>query len=275
MSLLLSTQQENRTGPFLRWLPLLTSRRARIGIPLGYLALIAVAELLTTLGQLRAGLVLHGVLLVMLLVQASLTAGDPSHRLLLGLALAPLIRMLSLSLPLVRFPQLYWYLIISIPLFVASALMVRVLGYSRQQLGFTISRLPVQLLAALAGVTLGVTEYYILKPETLLENPNWLSGAVAGLILLVCTGFGEEFMFRGLIQRASIQTLGRFGLLYTALLFAVLHIGYHSVADVVFVFSVALLFGWIAESTWSLLGVTLAHGITNIVLFLVMPALFG
>lgn len=273
MSLLMSMQQENRPRPLLRWLPLLTNRRARIGIPLGYLALIAVAEMLTTLGQLQAGLVLHGALLVTLLVHAALTAGDPSHRLLLGLALAPLIRMLSLSLPLVRFPQLYWYLIISIPLFVASALMVRVLGYSRQQLGFTASRLPLQLLAALTGVTFGVAEYYILRPGTLLENPNWLNGAVAGLILLVCTGFGEEFMFRGLIQRASIQTLGRFGLLYTALLFAVLHIGYRSVADVVFVFSVALLFGWIAESTWSLLGVTLAHGITNIVLFLVMPSL--
>jgi len=267
----LSVQQETRPRPLVRWLPLLSGRRARIAIPLGYLTLIAVAELLTAVGQLRAGLVLHGGLLVMLLVHASLTAGDPSHRLLLGLALAPLIRMLSLSLPLVRFPQLYWYLIISIPLFVASALMVRVLGYSREQLGFTIRRLPLQLLVGLTGVTFGVVEYYILRPDTLLENPNWLSGAVAGLILMVCTGFGEEFMFRGLIQRASIQTLGRFGLLYTALLFAVLHIGYRSVPDMVFVFAVALLFGWVAEATWSLLGVTLAHGITNIVLFLVMP----
>jgi len=270
----LSVQRESRTSPLLRWLPLLRSRRARFGVPLGYLALVAVAEILTTFEQSRqAGLVLHGVLLVLLLVHASLTAGDPSHRLLLGLALAPLIRILSLALPLQRFQQLYWYLIISIPLFVASALMVRVLGYSRQQLGFTINRLPLQLLAALTGVTLGMVEYRILEPETLLKNPNWLSGAAAGLILLVCTGFGEELMFRGLIQRASIQTLGRFGLLYTALLFAVLHIGYRSVPDVVFVFAVALLFGWIAESTWSIVGVTLAHGITNIVLFLVMPLL--
>ena len=68
-----------------------------------------------------------------------------------------------------------------------------------------------------------------------------------------------------------MQALGRFGLLYVALLFAVLHIGYRSVLDVVFVFGVALLFGWVAEATWSLLGVTLAHGVTNIVLFLIMP----
>ena len=128
MSLLLSAQQESRLGPLLRWRSLLSSRRAQLGFLLGYLALIALAELLTTFEQLRAGLVLYGALLVMLLVHASLTSGYPSHRLLLGLALAPLIRMLSLSLPLLRFPQLYWYLIISIPLFMAAALTVRVLG---------------------------------------------------------------------------------------------------------------------------------------------------
>ena len=271
MSSLLSAQQESRPRPLLRWVPLLSGRRARFAIPLAYLALIAVAELLTAFGQLRAGMVLHGALLVMLLVHASLTAGDPSHRLLLGLALAPLIRMLSLSLPLVRFPQLYWYLIISVPLFVAAALMVRVLGYSRDQVGLTVKRIPLQLLAGLTGVTFGVVEYYILKPDTLLQNPNWLSAAVASLILLVCTGFSEELMFRGIIQRASIQTFGRFGLLYTALLFAILHIGYRSLPDLVFVFGVALLFGWVAEATWSVVGVTLAHGITNIVLFVVMP----
>jgi len=274
MSLLVSAQQENKPSPLLRRLPLLGSQRSRVGLFLGYLALIAVAELLTTFGQLHTGLVLHGALLVTLLVLSALTAGDSSHRLLLGLALAPLIRTLSLALPLARFERLYWYLIISIPLFVATGLIVRVLGYSRQQLGFTLNRLPLQLLAALTGIIFGAAEYHILTPDTLLKNHDPLSAAIAGLILLVCTGFGEEFMFRGVIQRASIQTLGRFGILYTALLFAVLHIGYRSVADVVFVFSVALFFGWVAEATWSLVGVTLAHGITNIMLFLVMPWLW-
>ena len=96
---------------------------------------------------------------------------------------------------------------------------------------------------------------------------------VASVILMVSTGFAEELIFRGVIQRASIQALGRFGLLYVAILFAVLHIGYGSIPDLILVFTVALLFGWVAEATWSLLGVTLAHGLTNIVLFLVMPFL--
>ena len=273
MSLLFSARQDRRPDLLARWLPRLQTRQARLATALVYLALIALAELVTTYGEPRVGLGLHGGLLVILLLHTALASGHAYHRLLLSLALAPLIRMLSLSLPLLDFPLLYWYLIISIPLFVATVLTVRALGFSREQLGLTMRKLPLQLLVALTGITFGVAEYYILRPEPLIANPTWGSILVASLILMVCTGFVEELIFRGVIQRASIQALGRFGLVFVALLFTILHIGYGSIPDMILVFSAALLFGWVAEATWSLLGVTLAHGLTNIMLFLVMPFL--
>jgi len=271
MSSLLSARHGSERVLPARWVSGYSSRAVRLGIALGYLALITVAELVTTFVNPRAGLILHGALLIILLAHSALTAGDPYHRLLLGLVLAPLTRILSLCLPLVDFPQLYWYLIISIPLVVATVLTIRLLGFSREQLGLTVRRVPLQLLVALTGITFGMVEYRILRPNALIDDVTWRNFFVAGMILMVCTGFAEELIFRGVIQRASIQALGRFGLLYGAILFAVLHIGYASVLDVVFVFIVALLFGWITEATWSLAGVTLAHGITNIVLFLIMP----
>jgi hypothetical protein len=91
------------------------------------------------------------------------------------------------------------------------------------------------------------------------------------LILMFSTGFIEELIFRGMMQRAATEALGRFGLPYVAALFAVLHVGYLSVLDVVFVLIVGLFFGWVAARTHSIVGVTLSHGLTNIVLFLVMP----
>jgi membrane protease YdiL (CAAX protease family) len=56
-----------------------------------------------------------------------------------------------------------------------------------------------------------------------------------------------------------------------ALFFGVLHVGYQSLVDVIFVTGVGLLFGWIVLRTRSIIGVTLAHGLTNIMLFLIMP----
>jgi membrane protease YdiL (CAAX protease family) len=271
MSLLLSAHPGSARVWPTRLLPNSLTRRPRLAVALAYLALIALAELVTTFVEPRWGLIFHGGLLVILLVHSALAWDRPYHRLLLGLVLAPVIRMLSLALPLLDFPIIYWYLIISIPLFVATALAARVLGYSRQQIGLTLRKVPVQLLIALTGITFGVAEYYILKPQPLVADPTWQNLLISGAILMVCTGFAEELIFRGLLQRASVQALGRFGLLYVALLFAVLHTGYRSLADVIFVFGVALLLGWVAEATWSLAGVTVAHGLTNIVLFLVMP----
>jgi membrane protease YdiL (CAAX protease family) len=236
-----------------------------------YLALITVAELVTTFSDPRVGLTVEGGLLVILLAHAALASDRPYHRLLLGLVLAPLTRILSLALPLADFDQIYWYLIISIPLFVATAILARLLGLSRRQVGLSARKIPLQLLVALTGITFGIVEYFILRPEVPTEDPTWAYMLSSAAILIICTGFAEELIFRGVLQRASVQVLGRFGLLFVALLFAVLHIGYRSATDVLFVFGVALLFGWVAEATWSLIGVTLAHGLTNIVLFLIMP----
>jgi membrane protease YdiL (CAAX protease family) len=274
MSLLFFARQTSQQGPLERWFPRLQHQQVTFATAVVYLVLIALAELVTTFAEPRVGLTLHGMLLLILLLHAALVSRHGYHRLLLSLTLAPVIRILSLSLPLVGFPLLYWYAVISVPLFVATILLVRILQFSRLELGLTIRKIPVQFLVMLTGFTFGIAEYYILKPDSLLiASFSGQSMVVSSLILVVCTGFAEELIFRGVIQRASVQALGRFGLLYVALLFAVLHIGYKSVFDVVFVFGVALLFGWVAEATWSLMGVSLAHGITNIVLFLVMPLL--
>jgi LysM repeat protein len=93
------------------------------------------------------------------------------------------------------------------------------------------------------------------------------------LILLIGTGFNEELVFRGVMQSAASDALGKWAILYVTVVFAVLHLGYKSVVDVAFVFAVGLFFGWVVAKTRSLLGVTLSHGITNIALYLVVPFL--
>jgi hypothetical protein len=73
------------------------------------------------------------------------------------------------------------------------------------------------------------------------------------------------------MQSASTEALGKAAIPYVAIVFAALHVGYKSAPDVAFVFFVALFFSWAVARTGSLLGVTLAHGIANVVLYLVAP----
>lgn len=242
-------------------------------ISLAYLAAITVAEVVTALADTRLGLILHVVLLTALLLHAAFIASEAHRGLLLTLSLAPLIRILSLSMPLEEVDLKYWYAVVPAPLLVASIVVARTIRLSRHDLGLTPGFLPTQLLVAATGFLLGPVEYLILRPDPLIESFNWAAVWLPALILMVGTGFVEELVFRGMMQTTARRALGRPGIIYAAVVFAVLHIGYRSVLDMVFVFGVALFFAWVVVRTRSILGVTLSHGFTNISLFLIVPFL--
>ena len=255
---------------------------------------IMVAELFVTLFNVRTGVVIHVFLLLALLVLASviwhregraaasideaaneiLIQGTPGYRFYLALTLAPIIRILSLAIPMWNFPVMYWYVVTGAPLLLTSFVIIRVAGYRPEDVCLRLGRLWEQAGVALAGVPLGWIEYQILRPASLLPGGNVKMLVLAGLILLVFTGLVEEVIFRGILLKAADDYLGKtHSLVYCCFIFAILHIIHNSSLDVMFVFGVALLFIFFVRRTGSLLGVTLAHGITNIMLYLVWPLL--
>ena len=240
-------------------------------IPVAYLVAIALAEALTVTVFPQGGLVLHGMLFVALLLHTALMPRVPQQRAMLAAAFGPLIRLLSLSLPLAGVPLIYWYAIVGAPLFAAAIFTARAMRYTPARIGLTLGALPTQLIIGASGIFLGYLEYLILKPQPLVGSTHWEEIAVAALILFVFTGFLEELVFRGVMQRALSEGIGRYGVPYVAVLFAVLHLGYHSALDFVFVLVVALFFGIAVKRTGSILGVTLAHGLTNTTMFLLFP----
>jgi membrane protease YdiL (CAAX protease family) len=242
-----------------------------IPVALGYLIALTLAEELTTLAEPWVGLWVFGSLLVLLLLHTALTWERPLHKLLLSLTFVPLIRILSLSLPLAALPLLYWYAITSLPLLVTAVLIARTLKLSWGGIGLNLRQWPVQALISLTGLAFGYIEHQLLKPAPLVPVTSWKQLWGPALMLLICTGFTEELIFRGVMQQATTEVMGNLAGLYVSALFAVLHLGHKSWLDVLFVFGVGLFFAWAVTKTRSLLGVTLSHGLTNIVLFLIGP----
>ncbi len=269
-----------------------------------YLLAISVAEVITVLIQPVWGMVCHIIVLVTVIVHSALTSRQTHRQLLLSLALVPLVRVMSLSMPLINIPQIWWYPIIYAPLLAAAIVVACFLNLrtkdmvtcpncgqktgsgscqwceypilkdvptGRRKLGLSFGFFPVQLVVALSGIAFGVAEYFILKVEPIVSGLIWQEVWPEALVLLVCTGFVEEFIFRGVLQYTALQAFGGWGIVYISLLFAVLHAGFLSWIDVVFVFFVALFFGWVVKKTGSLFGVTLSHGLTNIMLYMVVP----
>jgi len=239
------------------------------------LAAIAAAEVVTSFADPACGLLFHSAILVSLIALSALGHGaNPSPNPFLSLSLAPLIRILSLSMPLAHFPRYAWYLVASVPVLAAVLTLMRVQNMGLADVGLTLRRPLIQAGVALTGAPFGVVEYSILRPEPLAPGLSGAGLALLAVALVLSTGFVEELAFRGVIQRSAVEALGeRAGLLGVAAVFASLHIGWLNPLDVAFVFAVGLFFGFVALKTGSIVGASISHGITNVVLFLAMPIL--
>ena len=247
-----------------------------IAVALMYLVLLGLAEVVTVFLSPHVGMVMNLLLLLLVLAHAAVVWQRPIHRLLIGLAFVPLIRAISLSLPLAGIPLIFWYFATSVPLFAAIFITLYLLNIRLIGALPKASSLPVQLSVALTGILLGYVEYRILQPQSLIVGFSWGLFLVAAVILLISTGYVEELVFRRVMQRTAVERFGRLlGIFYVSLFFAILHLGYRSFVDFVFVFVVGFAFGLIVARTGSLLGVTLSHGLTNIMLFLVIPHMIG
>ena len=251
-----------------------------MAIAYGYLVLLTVAEVVTTIFAPQANALLYNFLvmqyvlmLVLLLVQTAVSHRRKEHRVWLALTIVPILRVVSFSLPLGSFHLMYWFLITSVPVFVGAFLIMRQLEFKWQDVGINGRNWLWQIPLFLSGLLIGYVEYLILRPNSLVEGLGWMHVVAAALILLISTGFLEELIFRRMLQQVAVDQWGRtFGIVYVAAIFGVLHVGYSSFIDVVFVFGIGLFFGWAADKTGSIIGVTLAHGVANIVLFILLPA---
>jgi uncharacterized protein len=240
---------------------------------LAYLAAIAGAEFVTYYINPVSGVIFYFVILFGLITNSVLTRDEYLRGWWLALGLVPLVRIIGLGVPVAEISEIYLYIIIAAPIFIGAVAVVLNLKYSLDEdVGLNGKKPWIQILVAIMGAGLGFVDYIILKPESWINELNIQTIVIPALVLLIATGFVEEFVFRGVIQRAA-RALGSWGWVYVAVVYALLQIGQGSVTHVVFVFIVALFFGWVVKKTGSIIGVSLSHGLLNIALYLVVPHL--
>jgi uncharacterized protein len=255
------------------------------GGPLFYLPflLLAAAEIALTI-NIELGMLLHaGLIMLFAAGVAYLHKEESLHEdskesyrnaagLLSAVMLLPLIRIFDFALPLVFFRQVYWSLIISIPLLVAVAFLAKNLNIRPVDSGLILGNIPLQLTVGITGIAFGYLEYSLIHPLPLVSAFSPEALLVPALILMAFTGFTEELVFRGLIQTLGVRVYGPLeGILFSSALFTVMHVGFNSGPHLVYIMAVSVFYGFVFYKTKSISGVVLSHGLTNIVLFMVAP----
>jgi membrane protease YdiL (CAAX protease family) len=90
--------------------------------------------------------------------------------------------------------------------------------------------------------------------------------------MILFVGVVEEFVFRAALQTVIEDRLGRImGLVVTSVIFGFMHSGYHNSQELLYVSFAGLVFGVLFQVSRNLPVIAVAHGITNVSLFLVAP----
>lgn len=228
------------------------------------LALLVAAEALIAFNQPVLGLGLHAMLLLALTMYAGLGREEVWRKLALALVLVPLVRVLSLTLPLALLPAWAWYAAVAGLMLLAVGLALRQLSVSRRELGLASGMPLLQFMLMGGGLGLGYVEYTLLPSAQPLNSLAWNNVMFTTLASLVWIGLFEEFIFRGLLQAVAVPALGRWALVYVALLFAAMHLGFRSLPVAAFALGIGVLFGYVVRWGGSLLGVAVAHGLANV-----------
>lgn len=143
-----------------------------------------------------------------------------------------------------------------------------IIGFRKEKL------LKYAIIGLAIGIPLGAGEYFILRPAPAFPTfeIKYLLRDLVYMVLFV--GLAEELLFRGLIQQDLSQAFGwKWGLLGASVLFAVMHLTWRSIPELIFVFSAALILGALYIKTKSLVASILTHGINNVILVAVLPYL--
>lgn len=245
-----------------------------------YVAWFSIAEVLAVLDPL-AGFIAHSISLPVIGLHVSIChrIDQDSSKLALSLIPIPLVRIVSISSPVIQFTILQWFLVISMVLFSSILLCMALIGDKMSDYGFKMPErrhYPLEMLIILSGFLFGFIEYQILTPTSMVESLT-IVGLIAPLIALYLgTGLLEELLFRGVIQRHSINSLGKWqGIIFTNLIFMILHTGWESGSDLIFVGVVGVIFSIVVVKTGSIIGVSFSHAATNLSLFVLTPELIS
>ena len=253
--------------------------RARVALILALGGAVVAAEVAVAYDAVL-GAICQGIVLVTVLNVATTRRSAPvgavsaADAALLAIALVPLLRILSLTLPLGEVRPSVWPVVVGVPLLVAVVLALRTLGWRPARVGLHRGRWSHEVGIALTGVPLSLIAFGLETDADDVDTTSWLGAAVAVAALLIGAAVIEELIFRGVLQQALTELAGRIGVLAAAALYVATYAS--SSSDAVLVAALlALVFATHRSQGGALSGVMVGRALTLIGALLLWPHVFA
>ena len=124
------------------------------------------------------------------------------------------------------------------------------------------------------GLLLAEGEYLIIRTNSLIPDLSIFNLLMLSIVMIFFVGLVEEIIFRSILQNRLEMVLGnQAGLIFTSILFGLMHSGYGNIYEIIYASFVGLFIGYLFYRTRSLPLAAMIHGSINVFLFGIIPLL--
>ncbi|HWR66923.1 MAG TPA: CPBP family intramembrane glutamic endopeptidase [Bellilinea sp.] len=247
---------------------------------LAYVVAIAAVELQTVWLEPKTGTFYHGLLVLIMLHHYLLARDDPDRKKLLLLAVIPLLRVISMAMPVGLIPPLYRYPMVGIPVIISIGIVLRETAIPWSKIGLqwpsfrTSDQIWENILIAMSGIPLGLMGYYFADPIPLVTEFHWGEVIASILVVILYIAILEEVVFRGMLLNTLKNTFGQFGILMASILYTLLFASYPSIEGIILMGFSSLLYSWHVLESRSILAATISHTFMIVGMLIIWPIVF-
>lgn len=243
-----------------------------VGIPI---LTIVFAETLIYSGRIKEAFWVYLFLLMGLSLSITFLKNEDVHKTYQALMLLPILRMVSLSMPVFFDTTLYSFVFIYATLAVPVAIAAVYQQLTLEEMGITFRRIWLYFpLSVLIGALLGAGEYMVIRTDYLIPDLSPLNLLKLTVVMVFFVGLVEEVIFRSFIQTRLNKIFGAWeGILLSSMLFGIMHSGYGTSSEILYTSFVGIIIGYMFYKTRSLPLITLVQGFVNVFLFGIIPHL--
>lgn len=120
------------------------------------------------------------------------------------------------------------------------------------------------------GVALGLTEYVVLKPQPILLGTGFVQMLAYIVVVMIMVAVVEEILFRGLLQTPLEKVMPNWQAIgVCSVMFGLMHVGWMNPLEVLLAYGAGVVFGYMTTATESLTAPIVAHGVGNLVLYMI------
>jgi membrane protease YdiL (CAAX protease family) len=208
--------------------------------------------------------------------RSPLAIGDPSIRVLPAVALLPLMRLLSLTMPAPALVPISWVALAGAPLLLAVSTAARLAYLTVRDMGLaTPPRGWLGLAVIAVSIPVGLCLAPFVPAGVAHSAQSPVTAGLAALGLVACAAIPEELIFRGVLQPLVVRRLGSIGVVLVAVVHATTYAGTGSALVMALMGGMSLVYGLEVARSGSLWPPLVGHSLLTVCSAVVAPLVGG